>query len=81
MKTILIVEDDKKTTSLVALYLEKEGFNAMVAHDGIEGLAIAKQHHPILVILDLMLRLGSVPTAPENFRCSHHYAHCSRRGS
>ena len=55
MKTILIVEDDKKTTSLVALYLEKEGFNAMVAHDGLEGLALAKRHNPILVILDLML--------------------------
>jgi len=55
MKTILIVEDDKKTSSLVALYLEKEGFNAMVAHDGHEGLALAKRHNPILVILDLML--------------------------
>jgi len=55
MKTILIVEDDKKTTSLVALYLEKEGFNSVVAHDGLEGLALAKRHHPILVILDLML--------------------------
>jgi len=55
MKTVLIVEDDKKTTSLVALYLKKEGFNPMVAHDGLEGLALAKHHHPILVILDLML--------------------------
>mgnify|MGYP002065327952 CR=1 FL=1 len=55
MKTILIVEDDKKTTSLVALYLEKEGFKALVAHDGLEGLALAKRHNPILVILDLML--------------------------
>ena len=36
MKTILIVEDDKKTSSLVALYLEKESFNVMVAHDGLE---------------------------------------------
>ena len=55
MKTILIVEDDKKTTSLVALYLEKEGFNAVVAHDGLEGLTLAKRHSPILIILDLML--------------------------
>lgn len=55
MKTILIVEDDKKTSSLVALYLEKEGFNVMVAHDGSEGLALAKRYNPIMVILDLML--------------------------
>ena len=55
MKTILVVEDDKKTSSLVALYLEKEGFNVMVAHDGHEGLSLAERHHPILLILDLML--------------------------
>ena len=55
MNTILIVEDDKKTSSLVALYLEKEGFNTMVVHDGLEGLSLAKRYSPILVILDLML--------------------------
>jgi DNA-binding response OmpR family regulator len=55
MKRILIVEDDKKTSSLVALYLEKEGFNPIVANDGYEGVALAKRHNPILVILDLML--------------------------
>jgi DNA-binding response OmpR family regulator len=55
MKTILIIEDDKKAASLVALYLEKEGFHAVAAHDGREGLALAKRLQPILVILDLML--------------------------
>ncbi|MGA8179670.1 MAG: response regulator transcription factor [Desulfobacterales bacterium] len=55
MKTILIIEDDKKAASLVSLYLEKEGFNAVAAHDGHEGLTLAKRLHPILVILDLML--------------------------
>jgi DNA-binding response OmpR family regulator len=55
VKTILIIEDDKKAASLVSLYLEKEGFNAVAAHDGLEGLSLAKRLHPILVILDLML--------------------------
>jgi DNA-binding response OmpR family regulator len=55
VKTILIIEDDKKAASLVSLYLEKEGFNAVAVHDGLEGLALAKRLHPILVILDLML--------------------------
>ena len=54
-KTILIVEDDKKTASLVALYLEREGFKTMIAHDGREGLRLAELHQPIFVILDLML--------------------------
>ena len=52
---ILIIEDDKKTASLVALYLEREGFQALVAHDGQKGLGMALQHRPVLVILDLML--------------------------
>jgi DNA-binding response OmpR family regulator len=55
MKTILIIEDDKKASSLVALYLEKEGFDVKIAHDGREGLSLVKRHDPILVILDLML--------------------------
>jgi DNA-binding response OmpR family regulator len=57
MPPILIVEDDKKTASLVALYLEKEGFQTIVAYDGRQALEIARQHNPIFVILDLMLPL------------------------
>ncbi len=52
---ILIVEDDKKTASLVALYLEREGFTTIAAHDGRQALDLARQCNPIFVILDLML--------------------------
>ena len=52
---ILIVEDDKKTASLVALYLEREGFQTVLASDGLRALELAKRHKPALVILDLML--------------------------
>ena len=55
MRLILIVEDDKKTASLVSLYLEREGFKTIVAHDGPTGLELAKRHRPEFVILDLML--------------------------
>jgi DNA-binding response OmpR family regulator len=54
---ILIVEDDKKTASLIALYLEREGFQTLVAHDGAQALDLAQRHKPIFVILDLMLPL------------------------
>jgi len=54
---ILIVEDDKNTASLVALYLQKEGFETVVAYDGYEALELARRHRPIFVILDLMLPL------------------------
>lgn len=52
---ILVVEDDRKTASLVALYLEKEGFQPLVAHDGKTALMLAERHAPIFVVLDLML--------------------------
>jgi DNA-binding response OmpR family regulator len=52
---ILIVEDDKNTASLVALYLEREGFRALIAHDGKAALELARRHDPIFVILDLMI--------------------------
>ncbi len=52
---ILIVEDDKKTASLLSLYLEREGFETVVAYDGQQALELARRHNPIFVILDLML--------------------------
>jgi DNA-binding response OmpR family regulator len=57
MPPILIAEDDKKTASLVALYLEREGFQTIVAYDGRQALELARSHSPSLVILDLMLPL------------------------
>jgi DNA-binding response OmpR family regulator len=52
---ILVIEDDPNTASLVALYLEREGFRAVTAADGETGLAAARRQEPALVLLDLML--------------------------
>lgn len=52
---ILIVEDDKKTSSLIRVYLEREGFTTLAAYDGQQALTLAEQHQPLFVILDLML--------------------------
>jgi DNA-binding response OmpR family regulator len=49
------VEDDRKTASLVALYLEREGFKTVAAYDGQQALELARQNNPIFVVLDLML--------------------------
>ncbi len=54
-KTILVVEDDENTRSLIALYLEREGFIPVTAGDGENGLRLAEHHRPALVILDLMI--------------------------
>lgn len=67
---ILIVEDDKKTASLVAVYLEREGFQTVVAYDGQQALELAHRHRPIFVILDLMLPLVDGWDVCRQLRCS-----------
>jgi DNA-binding response OmpR family regulator len=54
-KTVLVIEDDRNTARLIALYLKRDGFQALLAADGQSGLAMAERHRPALVILDLML--------------------------
>lgn len=53
--TVLVIEDDINTLDLVALYLNREGFDTVTAGDGETGLALAETHSPDIVILDLML--------------------------
>jgi DNA-binding response OmpR family regulator len=55
--SVLIVEDDKKTASLISLYLQREGFEALIARDGMEAVTLARRRNHVLVVLDLMLPL------------------------
>ena len=52
---ILIVDDDRKTAELIRMYLEREGYGALLAHDGRQALDLARQRAPDLIVLDLML--------------------------
>ena len=54
---ILIVDDDRKTAELIRMYLEREGYAALLAHDGRQALELARQRSPDLIVLDLMLPL------------------------
>lgn len=53
--TVLIVEDDNKTATLISLYLRREGYDTAVALDGEEALRLVRQENPSVVVLDLML--------------------------
>jgi two-component system alkaline phosphatase synthesis response regulator PhoP len=55
MKNILVVDDEPKITQLVNDYLERAGYNVLIAHDGKKALSIAKTEKPDAVILDLGL--------------------------
>ena len=52
---ILIVEDEADIRELLRFNLEREGFTVHEAADGTQGLALARQYTPDLVILDVML--------------------------
>lgn len=52
---VLVVEDDINIAELLRLYLEKDGFEVKIAHDGGEGLKLAENEQPDLVLLDIML--------------------------
>lgn len=52
---ILVADDDAHIVELVALYLERAGYDVLRAADGDEALAGALEHHPDLVILDVMM--------------------------
>ena len=55
MSTILIVEDDRDTVEIVKLYLGHDGHKVLSAYDGLEGLRLAREDEPDLIVLDLML--------------------------
>jgi len=52
---ILVVDDDTNICELLRLYLEKEGYNVILAHDGEEALKKFDVLHPEMILLDIML--------------------------
>ena len=52
---ILVIDDDKSVTDLVQIILEAEGCTVIKAHNGKDGLALAAQEKPDLIILDLVM--------------------------
>jgi len=54
-KKVLIVDDDAKLVELVKIYLNRDGYRVITASDGIEALKQAREGHPDLIVLDVML--------------------------
>ena len=52
---VLVVDDDEKICELIRLYLDKEGYDVVVAGDGISAVEVFKEFLPDIVILDIML--------------------------
>src|SRR5439155_18192665 len=52
---VLVIEDERALTDVLAYNLQREGYETVLAHDGQEGLRKAQTLLPDLILLDLML--------------------------
>ena len=55
MRTILIVEDNEKNMKLVRDVLQVKGYATLEAVTGEDGVRLAKEHLPALVLMDIQL--------------------------
>lgn len=55
MVKVLVVDDEDNVCELVRLYMQKEGYQVLKAHDGLTGLKMVEEEKPDIIILDIML--------------------------
>jgi len=53
--TILVVDDEPTLRDTIAYNLRREGFEVLVAADGVEAMALARERRPDLLVLAIML--------------------------
>jgi DNA-binding response OmpR family regulator len=53
--TVLVVEDDPVILRLLEVNFDLEGFTVLLAHDGAEGIEMARTHLPDVIISDIMM--------------------------
>jgi len=74
-KKILLVEDEPDISKPLAFRLRKKGLEVVTAEDGENGLALAFQEIPDLVILDLMLPKMSGEEVCQSIRADEKIGH------
>lgn len=74
-QTILVVDDEQDLLDLIEYNLKKEGYNVLKAENGQEGIAVAKEHKPNLVLLDIMMPKMDGIEACEKMRSDEELKH------
>jgi signal transduction histidine kinase/ActR/RegA family two-component response regulator len=54
-ETVLVIDDDSTVRDLMSRFLGRLGFNVIAVRDGEEGLRLARQVHPIVITLDVIM--------------------------
>jgi two-component system, OmpR family, alkaline phosphatase synthesis response regulator PhoP len=57
-KKILLVDDDAKCIAPLAIRLKATGYEVLTAHNGMDGLKLAVQHKPDLIVMDIWMPHG-----------------------
>ncbi|MDX8365325.1 response regulator transcription factor [Cytobacillus sp. IB215665] len=52
---ILVVDDESNITDVSKRYLEREGYDVLLASNGEEGITLWRSHKPDLIVLDVMM--------------------------
>jgi signal transduction histidine kinase/CheY-like chemotaxis protein len=55
--TVLVIDDNESNCALARSLLERRGYRALLAHDGAEGVRLARAELPALILLDIAMPL------------------------
>ena len=55
MPKVLVIDDDPDLREMLRLLLSQAGLNVVLAADGLEGLRLAQEQHPDVILLDVMM--------------------------
>jgi signal transduction histidine kinase/DNA-binding response OmpR family regulator len=53
--TVLVIDDDPSACELMVRSLSKEGFRVLTATEGVDGLRVAREAHPHVITLDVLM--------------------------
>ena len=65
MKRILVIDDDWRIVTALEARLQNEGYEVLGAYDGLQGLAMAKDKKPDLILMDINMPAGDGFTVAE----------------
>jgi len=68
MKSILLIDDEEQLRKIFALALRKAGYHVIEGHNGTEGLTLARQHLPDLILTDVHMPGGDGSTLLRDIR-------------
>src|SRR5262249_45070369 len=68
MARLLLVEDNEQNRDMLSRRLRRKGYEVIIAHDGGEGLVLAREQTPDLILMDMSLRVREGGEAPRQLK-------------